>query len=395
MKTVVVVGGGFAGAYALKELSKARNIRLCLFEPKDHFVFTPLLHEVATAAINPSTLNIKYTKTFPDLVHINEPVSKIDLKKSRIYAGKWHSYDYVIIATGAQTNFFGNTKAQKYALPLKSEIDAHRILVRLQQAVQDTLEGKRATFTVVGGGPTGVELAAEMAQFFQERCKDIRPKIRLVQAAPTIVPTAHPRLQELATNQLQRLGVELITNSYVTAVNKDSVDLQHRKDGKSTKLQSSTTLWVAGVQPRSDVVKSKPGHHVLVDADLSVWDFPNAFAVGDVADFHPDLEKGHLPALAQAAVQEGPHAARNILRLIAGKPTKAYAFRSKGFLMSLGQKYAVGELATPFGPIIMKGFFTWWLWRTTYLMKLLDAGSKARTAAHWTSRLFRRHKPSR
>ncbi len=404
---IAVVGGGFGGSYFIKELEKLRStvkqpLRVLLFEPRDSFVFTPLLHEVATAGLEMTQVTIPFKKIFagkPWIRHVKERVIRVDRTRQRLFtAKKSYSYDHMILATGATTNYFGNTALQRSTCALKNEEDAQRLRLELEQALVDAAktddkqkQKNLLSIAVVGGGATGVELAPEILQFLRHRIKKQyrmidknAPNVTLFQGAPILLPAASSGVRDTALKTLRRIGVKVVLEAKVRGVKNKQVAYQRRSE--NLKQQANITVWVAGII--SQTVKGAGNGRYYVNADLSFVDDDCCFAIGDAACYDESCGLVPTPALAQVAVQEGAHAARNLVRRINGVGTEPFIFKSKGFLVSLGQKRAVGELRTPLGTLFLKGFFMWWLWRTIYLFKFLDARHRVRTAASWTTRLF-------
>jgi NADH dehydrogenase len=403
---IAVVGGGFGGIYALKELDKLRAslnlpFEVILFEPRDNFVFTPLLHEVATAGLDLDHVTISYKHLFdkkPWLLHAKQKVSSINLTAKKIHAGgKEYRYDYLLLATGSTTNYYGKSSIAHNSMTLKTEKDAEKIRLSLEQALLNAAKAssfekqeKLLSVNIIGGGPTGVELACEIVQFLHHRrrqlYKKIDPKaidVHLFQGAPVVLPFASSRMQDAATKGLKRKGVTLITSAKVRAITDKFITYMH--EGREHRIESHLTLWIAGIAP--NVVKGFDGHYMVTE-DLSLTRHHEAFAVGDAACYDPTCFLAPTPALAQVAVQEGIAAAQNIVRLINGRKTKPFVYKSKGFLISLGQKDAAAEINLPFATLFFKGFFAWWLWRTVYLMKFVDAKQRVKNVASWTGRLF-------
>lgn len=383
MKTVAVVGGGFAGAYFLKEFQRVRKrakspLKAVLYEPNEHFVFTPLLPEVATGTMTIDQVRVGIDRLYKGdwFTHVRERVECIDTKQRRIITKQGsRGYDYLIIATGSRTNYFGNERLARRTLTLKTGRDALQILA----ALSEMKTGE--TLTIVGGGPTGVELAAEAKQYLDRQ--RLQATVRLLQRSPVLLPMAAPRVQQKASERLRELGVDVRTGICVEGV--DGTGTRCTLEGNALLLDSTITIWVAGVTPNNP---QKPGP-VPIDTTFLVVGEERLFAIGDVAQFDPEYSQERLPALAQVAVQAGPHAARNLIRLVNGEELQPFTYRSKGFLVSLGHYDAAAELYTPFGTLFLTGFFAWWLWRTIYLMKFLDAKQQAQNVITWTKDLFR------
>ncbi len=406
--TIAVVGGGFGGTYAIKELDRLRqslslDLEVLLFEPRSGFVFTPLLHEVATAGLDTDHVRVPFTALYdgkPWIRHVHAAVSAVNPGKRLVTAGgKQYPYDYLLLATGSTTNYYGNKGLSRHTLTLKDEKDAENIRFRLEQALLDAAQTRDPakqrrflTVAVVGGGPTGVELAAEIAQFFRHRLRTLYRKVGkdavqvvLFQGAPVLLPHASPRMQAAARRALERLGITVLCGAKVEHVHPGF--LTYELLGEQQKEPVGLTIWVAGITPRTipGCVESK---FYQVNPDLSLIGHEDAFAIGDAACYDERCMLDPVPALAQVAVQEGTMAAQNIVRRIRGDRTEPFLYKSKGFLVSLGQKNAAGEIETPFGTVFLKGFLMWWLWRTVYLFKFLDAKQRVQNAMSWTGRLF-------
>lgn len=412
--TIAIIGGGFGGTYALKELERLKNslhqpLEVLLFEPRTSFVFTPLLHEVATAGLDPAHVTIPFDRLFDDkpwIKHVQARVTKVDLRTHTLTAAnKQYHYDHVLFATGSVTNFYGNKEAERHALPLKDETDAERLRFALERALlaaaqshNEQRQRELLSIAIVGGGPTGVELSAEIRQFLHHRIKKtyrmIRPDaatVTLLQGAPVLLPAASPRLQDAAWRALLRAGVTVHLAARVISLRRHT--LVYEQKGASIILPANITVWVAGVTPQL-VPGVATSRAYLVNPDLSLIEDPDAFAVGDAAAYDPGTFLKPVPALAQAAVQEGTFVAQNILRRSRGEETAPFLFRSKGFLLSLGQRYAIGEVETPLGTLYLKGFLMWWLWRTIYLYKFLDVKQRRQSIVEWTRRLIIQRSPA-
>ncbi len=411
LPVIAVVGGGFGGSYAIRELLRRRGkrrFRIILFEPRARFVFTPLLHEVATAGLETEHATVPYAALFPPetLEFRRERVTAIDAGKRHVVTADGVTrYDRLILATGATTNFYGNEAARQIAFSLKDDGDALRIRFALEQALLDAAQRRSPveqrqllSVIVVGGGPTGVELVAEIAQFFRYRIRKQYPMIArdapcvtLVQATQEILPGFSVRFRKAALKGLERLGIGVKAGLSVTNVLKSGVVCENQQK-ETVSLRSSLTVWVAGITPaKVPLSPDSAGQRCYVTGqDLAVNGLPGAFALGDAAMYDPALKLPRTPALAQAAVQQAAVVAENILASMDGKKTRTFVYRSRGTLVSLGQRNAVGELSTPLGTLFLNGFFAWWLWRTVYLFKFLDAKQQARSAATWTARLFTR-----
>jgi NADH dehydrogenase len=406
--TIAVAGAGFGGAYLVKELERLRYrakqpLRVLLFEPRQGFVFTPLLHEVAAAGLELEHVVIPYERIFDEswveLRH--ERVIRVDTSQQRLFTETGsYPYDYLVLATGSQTNYYGNSQAQAQSLTLKDEADALAIRAFIREALHKAAaappkeQRRLLSVAVVGGGPTGVELVADIMQLLRYRLRrdypsiaPDAPSVTLYQGAKVLLPTASPRIQREAHRVLGKLGIRVETGARVTAVLKNGV-VYTDKDDRTLSAAANLVIWVAGVTPTAVPLDGSGQGAYLVNGDLSIKGHESLFALGDAAKLDPGLNLPPLPALAQAAVQEAKAAARNVVHRVNGERTEQFRFRPAGFLLSLGQKNAAGEVRTPLGTLFIRGFFAWWLWRTVYLFKFLDVRHQRRTAWAWTKRLF-------
>lgn len=399
MKKIIIIGGGFGGVYAARYLAKlAENseLEITLVNKSNYFLFTPLLHEVATGGLSPGSTLEPLREIFRDqnVNLLQTEVKNIDLAKKIVTTkiGKLN-YDYLVLATGAETNYYGAIGAEKYSLGLKNMSDAialcNKLIDSCEQAAQtDDVETRKKLLTavVVGGGATGVELAAEIVEFWQEnlenyyqdtRIKKGEMRVLLVASSAELLPQFPPQLRQIAYETLTEKGVKIKTNASVTEVTAESVKLA---DGKI--IAAQTVVWVAGVKAKnltftsSQTPETAPNGRLNLDPYLRLIGQENVYALGDMA--------GTSPMLAQVAVQQGRTVARNIAAQISDKPLKIFRYRQKGLLISLGQWRAAGEILG----LTLHGRAMWWLWRTIYLFNFLSWRKRFRIAAEWTINLF-------
>ncbi len=401
---ILIIGNGFGGIYALKNLHKLlgmrKDISLSLIGGKNYFLFTPLLHEVATGGINPINIIESIRKVLGSGLsdfYLGK-AEQINIKdKTVLINSTLVSYDYLIIAPGSETNFFNTPGANENAFTLKSIEDAIKIknhcVMQMERAshVEDSSERKKMLrFVIVGGGPTGVELVAEMEELVRETfshyyrdeiIKDV--SIILIQRGAELVPQFGIKIRKKSLLILQKKGVEVMLNSSVKEIHPSHVVIN---DGR--KIHSETIIWVAGVKPASlkfdmDVLQSPDGK-LVVNEYLQLKNHEEIYAIGDIASFK-DIDKNiFLPALAQVAQKEARVAAKNIKLSIIGRPLEKFHYHSSGNLMSLGQWMAVGEISNFF----FSGRLAWWFWRTIYLSKLISFRKKVRVAVDWTMNTF-------
>lgn len=400
-KKIVILGGGFGGMYTCRALARLRsslgNVHITLVNNTNHFVFTPLLPEVATGSIDPKHLGEPIRAIARCLDAFCEAtVTRVSLAEKVVYTDlKNISFDYLVIALGSKTTFFGTPGAEEYAYTLKTLKEArdlkNRCIELFERAAQETdpVRLKQLlSFVIVGGGPTGVELAAELQEFLEESLAPLYAptlkqyvRVSVVQRAEELVPQFSPYFRDAARNVLTKKGVRLYMNTGVTEVREHEVLLS----GDET-IAADTTIWTAGVEPIvpefDTEIKQEPRGRIIVDEHLRVVGHDNVFAIGDVAAYGTPP----LPALAQVAVDEAAVVAATLKATILGKalPQDRYQYRSKGTLLSLGRFNAVGEV---FG-LHFSGFFMWWLWRTIYLSKMYSWRKRLEVMVDWTFDLF-------
>ncbi|PYK95066.1 MAG: FAD-dependent oxidoreductase [Verrucomicrobia bacterium] len=378
---VVIVGAGFGGLRAARALKRG-DVRITVIDRRNYHLFQPLLYQVATAGLSPNDIAYpiraalrrqKNTRVFlAEVVAIDTKRRKVILQDGEV------GYDYLILATGAGHSYFGHPQWEAYAPGLKNIEDAleirRRILLAFEMAERETDEERRRallTFVVIGGGPTGVELAGAIAEIaytvMVQDFRSIRPQdacIILVEAGTRILPFMPESLSLKAEAALKRLGVEIVTNSPVTAVHQGMV-----MAGTQT-IRAGTVLWAAGVEPsplaRSLCVPLDDVGRVLVNPDLSIPGHPEVFVVGDLAAFVDKTGK-LLPGLAAVAVQEGRHVARNILRMCNGLPSEPFHYVDLGTMATIGRAAAVVN----FNWVMLSGFVAWIIWIFVHILLLI------------------------
>lgn len=404
-KKIVVIGGGFGGIYVtgyLDKLARKNKAEITLISRNNYFLFTPLLHEVATGGLSPVSVAepVREILRKSKVKFYQAEVSQIDTENKRVFTnGDDPQYDILILAPGAETNFHNVVGAEKYGLPLKTLYDAVRIRSRIIDAFEqaaltedEELRKELLTFVVVGGGATGVELAAEMAEFIFETiypyykgtfCKERDMKIVLVSGSEEVLTLFPKNIQYWAGKVLKRKGIEVIKNANASEVTEKDISLN-----TGQKIKSRTVIWTAGVKPEIPEIKGQIEKHksgrILVDEFLRAKGFNDVFILGDSAAFLEDEKSKLVPMFAQVAVQQAKTVAGNVKSILEGKPLKSWDYKSKGFLVSLGQWRAVGVVLG----LRIQGRFAWWLWRTVYLFKFISWKKKIRIAFEWTVNLF-------
>ena len=400
---IVIVGNGFGGIYTLKYLDKIfkkdKNVEITLVGEKNYFLFTPLLHEVATGSINPANIIESIHEVLGRCLS-NFYLGKaefVNLEEKELSVGEYKlPYDYLILAPGAETNYYNIKGAEENSFSLKSLENAIKIknhlIVTLDRAshIKDRNERrKKLSFVIVGGGPTGVELSAEMAEFLRgtfsyycnpEIIEDI--SITLIQKDKNLLPQLNPKIREKSLSVLKKYGINVIFGKKVVEINPSYVLLE-----SGEQVLAETVIWVAGIKPKnikfSAEINQTESGKILVNDFLQLPQYPNVFALGDVAAF-TKKEGRALPALAQVAQKSGKAVATNIERLIQHKHPIPFSYTHSGDLISLGKWMAVGGIHG----FNISGKFTWWLWRTVYLFKLISFKKKVKVALDWTVNLF-------
>ena len=407
-KHVVIIGGGFGGIAAARALKRA-PVRLTMIDRRNHHLFQPLLYQVATAALNPSDIASPIRRILRRQrnasVILGEAAS-IDTRRKivRLIDGEV-AYDYLIVATGATHSYFGHDEWLEPAPGLKTLEDAveirRRVLVAYEAAEReiDALEvANWMTFVIIGAGPTGVEMAGALAEISRRvlerdfrKIDPGRARIVLIEAGPKVLPAMSPESSASARRQLERLGVEVITDSPVTEV--DDRGLTH--GGK--RLDSRTVLWAAGVAASplgkalaaaADLKVDRTGR-VIVNQDLSVPGAGGVFVIGDLASISSDGKP--VPGLAPAATQEGRHAAKNIMRSIRAKPTIPFHYRDKGTLATIGKAAAVADIAG----LHVSGLVAWLMWLFVHIFFLIGFRNRFIVIVEWAWTYMRNDRGAR
>ena len=395
-KIVVVLGGGFAGLNAAKGLANERDVFVVLIDQRNHHLFQPLLYQVATAGLSPGDIAVPIRSQFahsPNIeVHWGE-VTAVNLEKQIVRSSKSDheiEYDYLVLACGAQHSYFGHPEWEEYAPGLKTLEQAIEIRRRILSAFENAenepdREKQKAllNFVVVGGGPTGVELAGAIADISRtvlvsdfRRIDPSQAKVILVEMLPRLLTAFDPALGEKAKQDLTELGVEVRTSARVERIDAEGVQVG------SDFVPSRSVFWAAGVQAtkleiRPSVEMNRAGR-IKVAPDLSIPGFDNVFVVGDMASL--ELSPGKMvPGLAPAAMQEGRHVAKVILSSIRGKERSAFRYVDKGQMATIGKYRAVMES----GRLKMSGRLAWLAWLFVHVFYLIGFKNRVAVMAQW------------
>lgn len=409
---VVIIGGGFGGLYAAKTLKRA-PVKVTLVDKRNFHLFQPLLYQVATGGLSPgdicSPLRAVLKRQNNTTVLKAEATGILpDQRKAVLDAGELE-YDTLIIATGLNNFYFGHDDWAEGAPGLKTLEDAleirRRVLMAFESAEQETdPAAQRAclTFVVVGGGPTGVELAGALAELSRSTLRDdfrnidpTQARILLVEGADRILPAYHPSLSAKAEESLNRLDVEVRTNTLLTNIEDGTVTL--RKTDQTEQIATCAVLWAAGMRANAmgQILAERTGAEldrigrVIVNPYLSVPGYPNIHVIGDLAHCPQDGEP--LPGVAPVAMQQGRYVAGLIWKQLKGEKPPLFRYRDKGSLAVIGRNVAVAQL----GRMHFSGFLAWLLWVFIHIGFLIEFDSKLLVMFQWAWNYLTRKRGAR
>lgn len=400
---MVIVGAGFAGLNAAIRLRNEPGVHVILLDRRNHHLFQPLLYQVATAGLNPADIAVPIRAQFKDAHNVDVHLGRVDgamlgRREVSLRGGTDQiAYDYLVIATGAQHSYFGHDEWEPFAPGLKTVEQATEIRRRLLYAfeyaeneIDPEKQRDALTFVVVGGGPTGVELAGAIADISRtvmvadfRRIDSSKARVMLIEAAPRVLGTFPEGLSAHAEDDLRALGVEVMTNAPVSEIDATGVRVG------DTWIRSRAVFWAAGVQASPFELEPAPPRdragRVKVNEDLSLPGFPNVFVAGDMA-LMPLVGGGKkgvstggaVPGVAPAAIQAGTFVAETILRDLKGRRRKPFAYHDKGTMATIGKSRAVAVI----GRTQMTGFVAWCAWLFVHVYFLI--GFKNRLGVMWT-----------
>jgi len=392
MTRVIIVGGGFGGLDAARALANG-PVQVTLLDRRNHHVFQPLLYQVATAALSPGDIAspirwiLRHQQNVEVLladVRSIDPASKTVVTDHRTF-----SYDYLIVATGAAHAYFGHPEWESRAPGLKTLDDAlemrRRVLLAFEAAEGESdpaAQRRLLTFVIIGGGPTGVELAGALAEIARQTLRDdfrhIRPesaRIVLLEGSPHLLASFPEKLREAARRSLTQLGVDVRTGSVVTAVDEDGVTVAGER------ISAQTILWAAGVAASplaaSLGVPLDRAGRVAAEPTLQVAGQPDIFVAGDICAFMQDGRQ--LPGVAQVAKQQGAHAARNVLRALRRQPLLPFRYVNYGNVATIGRGSAVVDI----GPVRASGWLAWVFWLFLHIFWLIGFRNRIAVVGEW------------
>jgi NADH dehydrogenase len=393
---VVILGAGFGGVGALKRLRDA-DVRITLLSNHDYQTFQPLLYQVATAELAPTEVAFPIRALLHghnNVTFHQSAVRGIDLANKRVVADGVApvEYDYLVLALGAVVNFFGTPGADQYAFPLYTMDDAIRLrehILKMFEAVDKDpklIDDGALTFCIVGGGPTGVELAGALAELLHsDLTKDYptlpldRARLILYEYSPHLLGSFKPKLQAYARKELEARGVEVRAGTGVTKVGPATVDLS---TGET--IRTHTLIWAGGLRANPVVsslgVATVHGDRIPVGPDLQVQDHPGIFAIGDIAAMTDGKTGKVLPGLGATALQAGRHVGEMIKRLVKGQQAEPFQYFDKGTMAQVGRGAGVVEL--PWGGTLT-GHLAWLAWLGVHLALLNGLEEKVSTFVDW------------
>ncbi|HEV3235422.1 MAG TPA: NAD(P)/FAD-dependent oxidoreductase [Gemmataceae bacterium] len=410
---VVVVGGGFGGLRLVMSLKRS-PVKITLLDRRNFHLFQPLLYQVAMGGLSPANIASplrEILKRQKNVQVLLGEVSDIDpVHHKVILCDEEMTYDSLVLAAGASHHYFGHADWEKLAPGLKTIEDAteirRRVLLAFEAAERATdLERIKAllTFVVVGGGPTGVEMAGALAEIARDTLKHnfrvINPaesRIILLEGTDRVLPPFPPKLSSKAKASLERLGVTVRTNALVTDIQPDRVMV--REGDKTETIPTHTVLWAAGVDAsplgktlaRATGVQLDRSGRVMVQPDLTIPGYPNIFVIGDMANFSHQTGKP-LPGVAPTAMQQGKYVAQLITARLAGKTLPPFVYKDHGNLATIGRASAVADL----GRLKFSGYLAWLTWLFVHLINIVEYESRVMVLLQWGWNYFTRNRSAR
>lgn len=405
---VVVLGGGFAGMGVVKQLRDA-NVAITLLDKNDYHTFQPLLYQVATDELAPTEVGFPLRELLhrhPNVVFHQAAVQSVDLAGRQVHAEGLSplTYDYLVVAPGAVVNYFGTPGAQEHAFPLYTMDDALRLKAQIMGTLEavdkqpSLIEEGALNFCIVGGGPTGVELAGALAELINAELKQDYPnlpidraRVLLYEHSPHLLGPFSPELRTYAENAMRERGVEVHTGTGVSKISANGIELS-----TAEKVSTRTVVWAAGLQANPLVqtlgVPLVHAGRVAVGPDLQLPGHPGVFVVGDIAEMTDGKTGDVLPGLGAVAMQAGHHAGESIRHLIAGQTPSPFEYLNKGTMAQLGHGAAVAQL--PLG-LTMKGFPAWLAWLGVHLTLLSSEAERNSVFVDWGWNLLTRQRGKR
>jgi len=403
-KRIVIIGGGFAGINLALELGKKKHYQVTLVDKNNYNFFPPLIYQVATAFLEPSSISYPIRKLFRNKSNLHfrlgELLQVVPESRQLVLSNGTIEYDELVFATGAETNYFGMENVKKNAIPMKTLSDAiqmrNKLLTHFEEATitKDRAEiAKSLTIVIAGGGPTGVEISgmfAEMRQNIMHKdypeLKNTGGQIYLVDGGAALLKPMSTKSQVNTYESLTKLGVKILLNSHVNDFVDDKVILS---DG--TEIATKNLIWAAGVSAMSfegiPATSYGRGKRMIADGFHKVQGLENIYAIGDtvIQSGDPGYPEGH-PQVAQVAIQQGRNLAANFIRIAEQKVPRNFTYKDRGSMAIIGSNKAVVDLPKP--RIHLNGFIAWLAWLFIHLMSLISYRNRFRTFYNWTVAYF-------
>lgn len=400
-KEIVIIGGGFAGINLAKQMKDVSGVHITLVDKNNYNFFPPLLYQVATGFLEVSNISYPFRKFLHGKENINfylgELLKILPMENKVVLSTGILKYDYLILATGTESNYFGMERIRKFALPMKTVDDAielrNTLLMDAEAATRNPKEAVSkgmGTIVIAGGGPTGVEVAGMLAEMSADilnkdypEFKNQRVKIYLVDGAPALLSPMSKKSQTYTYDTLVKMGVEVLLNKQV----KDYTDgAVHFSDGST--IPTRLLIWTAGVTAqRFEGFATEAygrGNRLLVDEFNKVHGTPNIFAIGDtcIQSTDPAFPEGH-PQLAQVAIQQGKNLGKNLQSIVSNRSLKPFSYYDKGSMAIIGRNKAVANLPSP--KLDIQGWLAWMMWLFVHLFSLINYRNRLKTMYNWTA----------
>lgn len=398
---VIIIGGGFGGVEVARKL-KDKEVEVVLIDRNNFHVFQPLMYQVATGTLAADAISFPIRKMFKSQSNFRfrmAEVLRIDKDKKEVHTSVGtYDYDYLVIATGATSNFFGNTEVEKYALPMKNIQEALNIRSYVLQNLEEAVLRKNISdrerylnFVVVGGGPTGVELSGAIAEIQLHMLKKDYPelsenemKVYLVEGTGKILGALSEKSSRDAERYLKELGVKVMVNTQVTGYDGNTITFNN---GES--IATKTVIWGAGVKGQfpegihADYIER--GNRIRTNGQCQVEGFDGIYAIGDVSAMITEETPRGLPGVAPAAQQQGKYVAQHIMNILSGKPNEEnFKYFDKGSMATVGRNRAVVDM----GKFHIKGFIAWMTWMFVHLVSIFGFRNRLITFVNWTLKFF-------
>ncbi|MFP9119277.1 NAD(P)/FAD-dependent oxidoreductase [Flavobacterium sp. RNTU_13] len=408
---IVIIGGGFAGLNLVSELANNPEFDITLVDKNNYNFFPPLIYQVATAYLEPASISYPFRKYLRDIKNVHFRMGEMVAVKPDQNIAVLHNgeleYDVLIFATGAETNYFGMENVKKNAIPMKTLNDAlemrNKLLQRMEKATLNKNSRERRKYmniVVAGGGPTGVEVSGMFAEMRRGILRREYPELStsvsnvyLVDGADALLAPMSKESQQDTYDALTKLGVVVKLNTRVTDYKDDVVYLSNGET-----IQSKNLIWAAGVGCRAfDGIPAESfgrAKRMIVDGNNKVVNTNNIYAIGDTCYMEADaaFPQGH-PQVAQVAIQQGKHLAKNLKRQLKGEALTPFKYKDKGSMAIIGKNKAVVDLPSP--KLHFKGFFAWLMWLFIHLMSLLTYRNRLTTFWNWMVSYFSWDQPLR